>query len=437
MLEPVERAGDRRRRAELGLDDDDVLRGGRADAELLEHGVQRLARVAPRAAAGHDVARTARARRSSSRGRSSRMSRETVACVTGQPAFASASASSSWLPIRCRVTTLAISRCRSAFASGRVSGSTGVTVTPRFGRVTVRQRSGHAAQAALDRSLRGPRRGRDDGRASRRVPALARRDRRGAAGEEMTKADLARRARRRAPAAARRPGRRSRRRRRRVARRGAAQRRGLPAQAEAEPDQGPRARATRRPTRSRPRPAAVADGPQLGSRPKQAKKNKKRKGGKGPAPLLVVGAALVAGDRARQGHRLERPCTPPRLSTRAPGLGATVKSVAERASSLVRLELELAALELKRKVSSLAIGIGLALGAAVLLVFALGFGLATIAAGIATAVAVVARAADRDRRASCSSPACSGSLGAAGDQEGHAAGAGAGDRGGEADDARR
>jgi uncharacterized membrane protein YqjE len=71
----------------------------------------------------------------------------------------------------------------------------------------------------------------------------------------------------------------------------------------------------------------------------------------------------------------------------SPGLGATVKSVSERASSLVRLELELAALELKRKVSSLAIGIGLALGAAVLLVFALGFGLATIAAGIATAVA--------------------------------------------------
>ena len=70
-----------------------------------------------------------------------------------------------------------------------------------------------------------------------------------------------------------------------------------------------------------------------------------------------------------------------------PGLGATVKSVSERASSLVRLELELAALEVKRKVASLGVGIGLALAAAVLLVFALGFGLATIAAGIATAVA--------------------------------------------------
>src|SRR4051812_50103295 len=69
-----------------------------------------------------------------------------------------------------------------------------------------------------------------------------------------------------------------------------------------------------------------------------------------------------------------------------PGLGATVKSVSERASALVRLELELAALELKRKVASLAVGIGLALTAAVLMVFALGFGLATIAAGIATAL---------------------------------------------------
>jgi uncharacterized membrane protein YqjE len=76
----------------------------------------------------------------------------------------------------------------------------------------------------------------------------------------------------------------------------------------------------------------------------------------------------------------------PETERDAPGLGATVKSVSEHASSLVRLELELAALELKRKVASLGIGIGLALGAAVLLVFALGFGLATIAAGIATAL---------------------------------------------------
>jgi len=69
----------------------------------------------------------------------------------------------------------------------------------------------------------------------------------------------------------------------------------------------------------------------------------------------------------------------------APGLGQTAKTVAEHASALVRLELELAALEVKRKVSSLAIGIGLGLAAAVLLLFALGFGLATVAAAIATA----------------------------------------------------
>jgi hypothetical protein len=76
----------------------------------------------------------------------------------------------------------------------------------------------------------------------------------------------------------------------------------------------------------------------------------------------------------------------PRIEHDEPGLGESAKGVAEHASTLVRLEMELAALELKRKVSALGIGIGLALGAAVLLVFGLGFGLATIAAGIATAL---------------------------------------------------
>jgi uncharacterized membrane protein YqjE len=76
----------------------------------------------------------------------------------------------------------------------------------------------------------------------------------------------------------------------------------------------------------------------------------------------------------------------PEIEHDSPGLGASAKGVAEHASTLVRLEMELAALELKRKVSALGIGIGLALGAAVFLVFALGFGLAAIAAGIATAL---------------------------------------------------
>jgi uncharacterized membrane protein YqjE len=66
------------------------------------------------------------------------------------------------------------------------------------------------------------------------------------------------------------------------------------------------------------------------------------------------------------------------------GLGAAVKEVAERASSIVRLELELAAMELKGKVVSLGLGIALALGAAVMLVFVLGFAFATVAAALAT-----------------------------------------------------
>ena len=70
----------------------------------------------------------------------------------------------------------------------------------------------------------------------------------------------------------------------------------------------------------------------------------------------------------------------------AHGLGAAVKEVAERASTIVRLELELAAMELKRKVVSLGVGIALALAAAVMLLFVIGFAFATIAAALATAV---------------------------------------------------
>jgi uncharacterized membrane protein YqjE len=70
----------------------------------------------------------------------------------------------------------------------------------------------------------------------------------------------------------------------------------------------------------------------------------------------------------------------------AHGLGAAVKEVAERASAIVRLELELAAMELRRKVVPLGLGIALALGAAIMLVFVVGFAFATIAAGLATAV---------------------------------------------------
>ena len=66
------------------------------------------------------------------------------------------------------------------------------------------------------------------------------------------------------------------------------------------------------------------------------------------------------------------------------GLGAAAKLVSERASSIVRLELKLAAAELRQKASSLALGIALLVGAALFGLFALGFALATAAAGLAT-----------------------------------------------------
>ena len=80
-------------------------------------------------------------------------------------------------------------------------------------------------------------------------------------------------------------------------------------------------------------------------------------------------------------------------------LGTAAKLVAERASTLVRLELELAALELKRKVAALGIGIGLALGAVLFLLYALGFGLAAARSRDRHGAPVVGRPADRLRRA--------------------------------------
>lgn len=69
-----------------------------------------------------------------------------------------------------------------------------------------------------------------------------------------------------------------------------------------------------------------------------------------------------------------------------PSLGTAVKQVAEHASSLVRLELELASLELKKKVAALGVGLGLVVAAAVFSLFALGFLFATVAAALATVV---------------------------------------------------
>ena len=70
------------------------------------------------------------------------------------------------------------------------------------------------------------------------------------------------------------------------------------------------------------------------------------------------------------------------------GIGTAAKQVAEHASAITRLELELAGLEIKRKAAAMGVGAGLAAGAALLLFFALGFALAAAAAGIATVTPV-------------------------------------------------
>lgn len=69
------------------------------------------------------------------------------------------------------------------------------------------------------------------------------------------------------------------------------------------------------------------------------------------------------------------------------GLGAAARQVAEHASSLARLELELAGLELKKKVAALGAGLGLLVGAGILGLFGLGFLFATVAAAFETFLA--------------------------------------------------
>lgn len=61
------------------------------------------------------------------------------------------------------------------------------------------------------------------------------------------------------------------------------------------------------------------------------------------------------------------------------GVGESAKLVADHASTIAKLELELAALELKRKVAALGIGIAMALAGGVIALFGFGFALATIA----------------------------------------------------------
>src|SRR5215213_1915058 len=71
-------------------------------------------------------------------------------------------------------------------------------------------------------------------------------------------------------------------------------------------------------------------------------------------------------------------------STGNGGVGAAAKTVAEHASSIAKLELELAGLELKKKVGALGVGIGMGVGAAVFGLFFLGFLFATISAALGT-----------------------------------------------------
>src|SRR5256885_17108703 len=66
------------------------------------------------------------------------------------------------------------------------------------------------------------------------------------------------------------------------------------------------------------------------------------------------------------------------------GVGPAAKQVAEHASSLARLEIELATPELKKKATTFGTGIGLGAGGALFAVFTLGFTFATSAAGLAT-----------------------------------------------------
>jgi uncharacterized membrane protein len=69
------------------------------------------------------------------------------------------------------------------------------------------------------------------------------------------------------------------------------------------------------------------------------------------------------------------------------GFGGAAKQVAEHASSIVRLEIELATLELKKKIGAVGLGIALAVGAALFGLLMIGFLFATIAAALATFLA--------------------------------------------------
>jgi len=78
---------------------------------------------------------------------------------------------------------------------------------------------------------------------------------------------------------------------------------------------------------------------------------------------------------------------PTHAGERNGGVGAAAKQVAEHASSIARLELQLAALELKKKGIALGLAIGLGLGAALFGMLTLVFTFLTVAAAFATFLA--------------------------------------------------
>ena len=76
----------------------------------------------------------------------------------------------------------------------------------------------------------------------------------------------------------------------------------------------------------------------------------------------------------------------PTPDDRPKGLVASAKNVAAHASSLLRLQKELAQSELQRKGATMGAGVGVAIAAGILLFFAVAFGLATVAAALALVV---------------------------------------------------
>jgi uncharacterized membrane protein YqjE len=76
----------------------------------------------------------------------------------------------------------------------------------------------------------------------------------------------------------------------------------------------------------------------------------------------------------------------PTRGAEASGVGTSAKQVAEHASTLAKLELELAGLELKKKAGAFGAGVGLGVGAAVVAFYGVGFLFATAAVALAIVV---------------------------------------------------